>query len=80
MSFLSFLSWCWELPVALADELPLLWSFMLPLWVVVWDPVAVVWPVVAVDCAWTAVAPSMAAAADAPSRAFRSLFIFISLS
>jgi hypothetical protein len=69
-----------ELLVALADELPLLWSFMVPL---CWLPVAD-WPWVlldpVVDCAWTVVAPNMAAAMEAPIRPFSSLFIFMSIS
>ena len=56
---------------------------MLPLWLV---PVALVpalvpdWPAAVPDCAWTVVAPNMAAATDAPSRPFNSLFIFMSIS
>jgi signal-induced proliferation-associated 1 like protein 3 len=68
---------CCELPVALADELPLLWSFMLELALV---PAPRVFWVPSLDCAWTVVAPNMAAATEAPSRPFSSLFIFMSIS
>ena len=57
---------------------------MLPLWLVpavvpVLDVVPA-WPAVPVDWAWTVVAPNMAAATEAPSRPFSSLFIFMSIS
>jgi hypothetical protein len=61
--------------VALADELPLLWSFMLAL-----VPAPRVFWVPSLDCAWTVVAPNMAAAMEAPIRPFSSLFIFMSIS
>ena len=57
---------------------------MLPLWLVpAVLPVLEVapdWPAVLLDCAWTVVAPNMAAATEAPNRPFSSLFIFMSIS
>jgi hypothetical protein len=83
---LRFLSCFWELPVALADELPWLWSFMLlwsfalTLWLLLGVPAPRVFWVPSDDWAWTVVAPNMAAATEAPSRPFNSLFIFMSIS
>jgi signal-induced proliferation-associated 1 like protein 3 len=63
-----------ESVVAPADELPLLWSFMLLLPLV---PAPRVFWVPSDDCACTVVAPNMAAATEAPSRPFSSLFSFM---
>ena len=60
--------------VAAADEVPLLWSLMLLLPLV---PAPRVFWVPSDDCAWTVVAPNMAAATEAPSRPFSSLFSFM---
>ncbi len=66
---------CCELSVvAAADEVPLLWSLMLLLPLV---PAPRVFWVPSDDCAWTVVAPNMAAATEAPSRPFSSLFSFM---
>jgi hypothetical protein len=67
-----------ELPVLLADELPLLWSFMLPVWLVL-VPVRPLWPAVLLVCA-TAVALNMAAATEAPSIPLSRVFIFMMFS
>jgi hypothetical protein len=57
---------------------------MLPLWLLpLVEPVLALvpdWPAVLLDCAWTAVAPNMAATTEALSRPFSSLFIFMSIS
>ena len=53
---------------------------MLPLWLVPVVAEVPDWPAVLLDCAWTVVAPNMAAATEAPSRPFSSLFIFMSIS
>jgi hypothetical protein len=53
---------------------------------VVWLVVALelwsaeVWPEVLLDCAWTFTEAHIAAATEAPSKAFNSLFIFMSIS
>ncbi len=66
---------CFEVSVvAAADEVPLLWSLMLLLPLV---PAPRVFWVPSDDCAWTVVAPNMAAATEAPSRPFSSLFSFM---
>ncbi len=66
---------CFEVSVvAAADEVPLLWSLMLLLPLV---PAPRVFWVPSDDCAWTVVAPNMAAATEAPSKPFSSLFSFM---
>lgn len=66
---------CFEVSVvAAADEVPLLWSLMLLLPLV---PAPRVFWVPSDDCACTVVAPNMAAATEAPSRPFSSLFSFM---
>jgi len=74
------------LPVAPVDELPLVWSLMVPVWlaVPVVLPIWPDWPVVDVPVvlvwAWTAVAPNMAAATEALSIPLSSVFIFMVFS
>jgi len=73
------------LPVAPVDELPLVWSRILPVWLVpVVLPIWPDWPVAEVPvvlvCAWTAVAPNMAAATEALSIPLSSVFIFMVFS
>ncbi|GAB3467908.1 hypothetical protein GCM10027321_35770 [Massilia terrae] len=64
--FLAFFLWCF-LGVVCSVVVLVLWS-------------AAVWPDVLLDCAWTFTEVNIAAATEAPSNAFNSLFIFMSIS
>jgi len=72
------------LPVAPVDELPLVWSRMLPVWLLVLLPIWPDWPVlvepVVLVWALTAVAPNMAAATETPSIPLSNVFIFMVFS